>query len=290
MTLNNQIVFTFTWGVPRLANQMFGYAVAQIFANRTGASVVIDENRLKNELTFHRYFKNLKYEKEYRTDKFFLIEEKKQCELVPEYFSNKGLNSIVLRGYFQNAGYFTGNESYVRHLFEFCDDIEMSSRQYIERVRKRNPGLSIVSLHLRRPDVRDDKTFIYTIYSRDDVSALLKKFDRDSTVFLVFSSDKEDCVEKFSDILSSVRYEWVDKEEGMSMCIMSKCDHNIIGASTFSWWAAYLNKNSDKRVIIPRPMFSPVSQQKNNYVDGLYLKEWEVYELSDPLFMFKNKV
>jgi len=290
MNFKNQIVFVFTWGTPRLANQMFGYAVAQILATRTGASVVIDENRLKNEFTFHRYFKNLKYEKEYRTDKFTLIEEKRQCEIVPEYFSNKVSTSVILKGYFQNAGYFTGNESYVRHLFEFCDDIELSSKQYIERIRAKHPGKMIVSLHLRRPDTKDDKTFIYTIYSRDDISALLEKFDKEKTVFLIFSSDKEDCLEKFSDILNSVKHEWVDKDEGLSMCIMSKCDHNIIGASTFSWWAAYLNKNPSKRVIMPKPMFSPISQQKNNYVDGLYLKEWEVYSLPDPLFMFKNKI
>jgi hypothetical protein len=62
---------------------------------------------------------------------------------------------------------------------------------------------------------------------------------------------------------------------------MSKCDHNIIGASSYSWWGAYLNKNPNKRVIIPSPWFSPVSTQKNNYIKGLYLPNWEVYELKD---------
>jgi len=288
MSSKNQITFIFTWGTPRLANQMFGYAVAQILASRTGASVVIDENRLKNEFTFHHYFKNLKYEKQYRQKDFLLIEEKRQCELVPEFFTCKVTRPVVLRGYFQNAGYFTGNEEYVRRLFEFCDDMELSARQYLDQIRVRHPGKTIVSLHLRRPDVKDDKTFIYTIYSRYDVLTLLGNFNKDETVFLIFSNDKEDCLEKFSDILSSVEHEWVDKGEGLSMCIMSKCEHNIIGASTFSWWAAYLNKNQNKRVIIPKPMFSPISQQKNNYVDGMYLKEWETYRLPDPLFMLKN--
>jgi hypothetical protein len=36
---------------------------------------------------------------------------------------------------------------------------------------------------------------------------------------------------------------------------MSMCNHNIIANSSFSWWAAFLNDNSNKEIFYPSKWF-----------------------------------
>ena len=38
----------------------------------------------------------------------------------------------------------------------------------------------------------------------------------------------------------------------MDLSIMSKCTNNICANSSFSWWAAWLNKNPNKKIICPK--------------------------------------
>ena len=59
------------------------------------------------------------------------------------------------------------------------------------------------------------------------------------------------------------------KSSFVDLSIMSKCDHNIISNSSYSWWGAYLNKNKNKKIIAPSNWFTSITS-----LEDLYPKDW----------------
>jgi hypothetical protein len=85
--------------------------------------------------------------------------------------------------------------------------------------------------------------------------------------FYIFSDDKSWVKENF-DIPNSYIVDCnVGKESWKDMYLMSICKYNINANSTFSWWAAWLNKNPNKIVIAPSK-FNSQSEMRELYPES----------------------
>ena len=118
-----------------------------------------------------------------------------------------------------------------------------------------------VSLHIRRGDyVSNPVTNNYhgtcsLAYYKKAVLLLKEKIENPS--FFIFSDDLLWARENL-DFINDMTFIDLDKSipDHEEMHLMSQCKHNIIANSSFSWWGAWLNENSDKIVIAPKKWFS----------------------------------
>jgi len=61
-------------------------------------------------------------------------------------------------------------------------------------------------------------------------------------------------------------------EDWRQLLLMSCCQHNIIANSSFSWWAAYFNDNSEKIICYPETWFG--LQLSNHNTSDMCPKSW----------------
>ena len=110
-----------------------------------------------------------------------------------------------------------------------------------------------VSIHVRRGDYLDFQDIYQNLSKTDYYERAIMEFPKD-TKFIVFSDDIEWC--KTCPAFQGPQFTFSEgRNEIDDFNLMASCHHNILANSTFSWWAAYLNKHTDKIVICPKQSF-----------------------------------
>jgi hypothetical protein len=76
-------------------------------------------------------------------------------------------------------------------------------------------------------------------------------------------------------LLQNDNFIYIDNQKDIlkDFILMTLCDDNIVGNSTYSWWGAYLNKNKNKKVVATKTeWFGPGNSHLN--LDSVFPKEW----------------
>jgi hypothetical protein len=159
---------------------------------------------------------------------------------------------VFMDGYFQSPHYFLKAEDQIRSHFRFKNAATGRNKELAGEIGACNS----VSIHVRRGDYLSpvNLSLFGNIATLDYYSKAISKMKAELTdpKFYVFSDDAE-WVKQNITVDAPVTY--IDFNSGDNsfedMRLMSLCRHNIIANSSFSWWGAWLNDNSSKKVIAP---------------------------------------
>ena len=191
------------------------------------------------------------------------FKEKSCYEVDPKFFRNN--KNVFLEGYFINPKYFINSKPRI--------NLTINSKVLSKNISFFNKIISTssVSIHVRRGDyiLKDQTNNKYPIYGVNYYKKAIEILSNeliDTPTFFVFSDDIPWCKENFK--WDNFYFACEQNKPYEDFHLMSICKHNIITNSTFSWWAAYLNKNTNKKVIAPKIW------HYESDTDDLLLKDW----------------
>ena len=176
-----------------------------------------------------------------------------------------------LIGYWQTEKYFKHIRQDLLEDFEFILKPTGKNKEHLKRIE----NSEAVSIHVRRGDYVTNES-ANKFHGTKDLAyyqAALKPVLRKTRkpVLFVFSDDPEWCKQNLKFSQETVYVEG-NKKGFEDMRLMSRCKHNVLANSSFSWWAAWLNLNSDKVVVAPKQWFNDPSINISDVIPETWLK------------------
>jgi len=178
--------------------------------------------------------------------------QKGDADYIPEVFQ-KGKN-IYYEGFWQNEKYFSDIRQEIRTIYEFPGNL--SGKNHDVAMAMQDSGTS-VSIHVRRGDYLKHAMYCQCCseeYYKKAMAEMRRRFS--NITFYIFSDDSDWCAGFFEPLLlpgeKMLLVDWNHGEAShIDMRLMTMARGMIIANSSFSWWAAWLNRRDDKTVIAP---------------------------------------
>ena len=280
------MIYVLTRG--RIGNQIFMYAHAKAIQKKYGKEekIIIDDTsviaqewedslpfyNLENVEFVHSHvellkprwilsffalfiYKVLVHNKDYM--KKFNIEKKYQ-----HFFNRMGLivcengylkaerlkKNVLLYGYFQSELYFDSVKDEI--LNEFCLDKKSLLQEYpgYEDIINRNSVC--ISIKIQHNVGNGPYDVCTKEYWENAIQYMIDNVE--NPLFFICSDNVEYVKEH---LIDTEKYDVICQSKDfpvqISLAMMSRCKHFIIGNTSFGWWAQYLSKYKDKIVVVP---------------------------------------
>ena len=274
--LGNYITFTSIGESADLGSQMKQYASLYAIAKYTGKKIIFPESCLNKGFGFklHTIYNT---EFDIRPDSSFqdfvtilptdgLMPDPKVYNL--ESKVNYNFNNLLHTYHY----WYPDNQEDILEMLWNKDNFDLAINK-----RKQLPSdKELVSIHVRRGDYLNHDHFckLDTRYYSSAIAKFLPEIEKYH--FVVFSNDIDWCKNNLIEENDLVTF-LEPGTDAVDMMLMSLCDHNVIANSSFSWWAAFKNKNKNKKIICPKNYIKSYSHYR--FLNGnYYLPVWDAIE------------
>ncbi len=179
------------------------------------------------------------------------------------------LNGYYVEGYWQSERYFSDIRGKILETYQF-PEFSDGQQACADRIRK----TCSVGVHIRRGDYLEYSYLqnICTLEYYRKAMEYMRRHSQEKVEFYIFTNDfswaeahftGEDC-------------HFVKGNTGMEsfrdMQLMSICHHNIVANSSFSWWAAWLNRNPRKIVVAPDRWINGPLEESKDVIPGDWVR------------------
>lgn len=175
-------------------------------------------------------------------------------------------DNSFLDGYWQCPKYFSHIRLELLKMYK-TNEISPGVKELGEIMKKQNS----IAIHVRRGDYPQKKQLISRLIAINDdyynkaVKYMLSKVNE--PIVYVFSNDMIDALDMLKPILPGLINNIDIQTTALDEWYLMKCCRNqIIGNSTFSWWAAYLNEYKQKVVIAPNKFWGNDNILPHNWI------------------------
>lgn len=172
--------------------------------------------------------------------------------------------NIDMIGYFQSDKYFKQYEDIIKNELMVKEPLLEQNKEIFQKINETDS----VCVHIRRGDFVNSVHQICNIdYFKKAIQIMNSEIEK--PIYYIFSDDIE-WVKDNLKVDANLVYVDNNNPNYEDLRLMYSCKHFIMSNSSFSWWAQYLSKNNDKKIIAPNRWYN------NDIRCDIYQDNWKI--------------